>query len=130
MFKCQVEIRFNDIDIYGHVNNAVYLSYMEQARVKFFNHYFPHHSWNKTGIIVANIQVNYLKPIFFSPLIDVEIGIEKIGGKSFTMGYHLLQDNEVKANALSTLVCIDYQKNQTIDVPVNWRELFVNFIKQ
>lgn len=82
----KIEIRFNDVDLYGHVNNAVYLSYLEQARISFFNQLIgKDHNWLEEGIIVANVNINYLKPILFDNYIIGEVWLDEIGSKSFKL---------------------------------------------
>ncbi|MDG1262127.1 MAG: acyl-CoA thioesterase, partial [Flavobacteriales bacterium] len=62
-----VEVRFGDIDVMGHVNNAVYLSYFEQARMAFFKELIGGEwDWNEAGILLARNEVDYIQPILLS----------------------------------------------------------------
>jgi len=66
-----INIRFSDFDSLGHVNNAVYLTYLEEARVKYFETVIEHHKeidWWENGIILANISIDFRKPILSSIL--------------------------------------------------------------
>ena len=60
----QIQIRFADIDVMGHVNNAVYLSYFEMARVHYFKQILGEEwDWNSDGILLARNEIDYLSPI-------------------------------------------------------------------
>lgn len=120
-----IEIRFNDLDIYGHVNNAIYLSYLEQARINYFNQIIGvDHDWKTEGIIVANININYLKPIVWGSFISADVWVKETGNKSFVLAYKLYQNEIEVSNATTTLVCINYHLEKTINIPEKWIKLF------
>lgn len=114
----------------GHVNNAVYFSYFEQARMHFFSETIGRWDWNTTGIILARNEINYQKPLFLYDQGFVEIWIEKIGGKSFDVCYRVYRKKddveEPIANGKSILVCFNYKTGETYPVPDSWRKLMVN----
>ena len=63
----KVNIRFSDLDLFGHVNNAVYLTYYEEARVSYFDEVVGYdYDWSKEGVILARIEVDFLIPILFT----------------------------------------------------------------
>ncbi len=120
-----IEIRFSDIDKFGHVNNAKYLTYLEQARISYFDNVISKdNSWEKTGIILANAEIEFIKPIFFKDKIEIEIAITSLGNKSFEMSYRIFKkvkdSNLLIAKAKTILVCYSYDLNQTISIPENW----------
>lgn len=124
----QLEIRFADIDVVGHVNNAVYLSYFEQGRIAFFKQEVGDEwDWNKHGIIVARNEIDYLLPITLSDEVYITAALGTIGNKSFQMNMRIFKKVDGKevdcARGLVTLVCYDYEQKQTIPVPDSWREL-------
>jgi acyl-CoA thioester hydrolase len=122
----KIEIRFNDVDIYGHVNNAVYLSYLEQARISFFNQLIgKDHNWLEEGIIVANVNINYLKPILFDNYITGEVWLDEIGSKSFKLGYKLYQNDIEVSNATTTMVCMNFVERKSIYFPEKWKQKLV-----
>lgn len=122
-----LEIRFSDIDALGHVNNAVYLSYFEQARIQFFNQ-FGGRKWNwaEDGLLLARNEVNYLKPLLLHDQAHIEIRCTHVGTKSFTLAYRLYRKaasgNELCTEGLSVLVCYNYLTKTSIAIPDLWRK--------
>ncbi len=122
----RLEVRFADIDVMGHVNNAIFLNYFEQGRIAFFRqHNQSDWDWSKYGIIVARNEVDYLKPVLLHDEVYVTAEFGKIGNKSFQMSMRVFKvesGSEVDcARGIVTLVCFDYQTNSTIPVPEEWR---------
>ena len=86
-------MRWGDMDAQGHVNNAAYLDYLQEARVAFLLSGSPvlHHLLD-SGILVVSHQLEYLKPVSFSdrPLI-IDLWLDAIGGSRFSIGYDALR---------------------------------------
>lgn len=129
--KTQISIRFADMDIMGHVNNANYLTYMESARIKYFNDVIGDKiNWSKNGFILARAVVDFISPIH---LRDEEIIIytkcSKIGNKSFDLSYTMVKSNiqGKVAGGITTLVAYDYGENKTIPIPEEWKEKIIEF---
>ena len=130
-----IEIRFSDIDKFGHVNNAKYLTFLEQARISYFNTVIgKNNEWQNTGIILAKAEIDFLIPILLDDKIEIEIAITKLGNKSFEISYKIIKNENQKlsimAIAKTILVCYSYKLNTTIAIPIEWVEkvkLFENF---
>lgn len=121
------EIRFADIDVMGHVNNAVYLSYFEQARMNYFHELLEGSwDWQKDGILLARNEVDYVKPILLHDKINIAVWCDEVGNKSFSMRYQFTNDRsgEVTTTGKSVLVSFNYIEKKTIVVPDSWRALF------
>ena len=119
----KIQVRFADCDVMGHVNNAVYLSYFEQARMHYFKFLVDKDwDWKKDGTILARNEINYRKPILLHDEPEILVGLEEIGGKSFTLNYQVLVGGEVCADGKSTLVCFDYYLGKTVEVPEKLRQ--------
>jgi acyl-CoA thioester hydrolase len=70
----------------GHVNNATYFTYAEQARIYFFHQLVGDEwNWNKQGILVARNEMDYLLPIHFNDKVDIYVYCKHIGNKSYTL---------------------------------------------
>lgn len=122
------EIRFSDIDAMGHVNNAVYLSYFEQARMAFFRQLINMKwDWNKQGILLARNEVDYKLPILLNDDVVIETRCTHMGTKSLTFNYNIFKrtgDQKILASSgASVLVCFDSSAMKTIPVPEVWRDL-------
>ncbi|MCC6599769.1 MAG: acyl-CoA thioesterase [Crocinitomicaceae bacterium] len=122
----QPEIRFADIDAMGHINNAVYFSYFEQARIHFFSHLLnTEWNWEKRGVLVAHNEIDYLQPVFLHDSIFIVIQCTHLGTKSFTLSYEVKKksrkEDELCARGSSVLVCFNHETKQTVPVPEEWK---------
>jgi acyl-CoA thioester hydrolase len=130
--KSAVYIRFSDLDALGHVNNAIYLTYMEQARVLYFDEVIrPKIDWNKAGFILANAHVDYIKPILMNDKITILARVNRFGNKSFDMEYLFMRavgdSFEPVAKGLTVLVAFDYETQESIGIPEAWKQTMLAF---
>ena len=113
IFRHTLDVRFRDCDPMGHVNNAVYLTYLEQAR---FSHWrevwginFERLPPGTPGVILARAEIDYRLPAKYGDVLEIRIGLEKVGRTSFTYVYEVVdQHGRLVANARSVLVMYDY----------------------
>ncbi len=132
--KFPIQVRFVDIDKLGHVNNAVYLSYFETARVAYFDQVVGERvDWNKTGMILAKTIIDYKTPVFQHDKLFIYSSVSKLGNKSFEISDVLIKDlngkEEIAAFATVTIVCFNYETQSTIEIPQEWRERVEAFEK-
>lgn len=114
----KIQVRFIDIDAMGHVNNAVYLSYFENARMYFFNDLLGEDwDWSRDGFILLNNEIQYLKPVFLKDEPEISVAVEKIGNKSFTLSYQLKVKDELRCIGSSVLVGYDNVIHSSILIP-------------
>ena len=131
--KTPIEIRFADIDAFGHVNNAVFLTYFEQARVSYFDKVLGwNYDWSKEGVIVARSEVDYMIPIHFRDTIIIYTHCSRMGNKSFDISYQIIKvDDNTKemlmADGVTVMVAFDYISKKSIEVPGAWKELIQKF---
>lgn len=124
----KIEVRFFDIDVMGHVNNAVYLNYFEQARMHFFRAIVGKDwDWVNAGVLLARNEIDYIEPVYLFDDLHIETHCSKIGNKSLDINYTVFvpdaNNKKIKATGKSILVCFDYTQKITIPVPQLWREL-------
>ena len=122
MFVHREAVRFRDLDPMGHVNNAVFLTYIESARTRFLQHLGAVQTLDDLAIIVARIEIDFRAPVGFGEDVDISVRASRFGGKSFDLDYELRVDGEVVAEAKSVLVAYDYGTGQPIELPDEWRE--------
>ena len=119
VFCAPIDVRFRDLDAMGHVNNAVFFTYFEQGRFAFFNDASPGGKFPGFHFILAHISCDYLRPVTIDDRLAIEMRVAKIGGKSFTFTYRIVDRTDagiVFATGESLQVCLDYQYNATVPV--------------
>ncbi len=117
-FTTPIELRFSDLDLYGHVNSVVYFSYFETARVKLFAAPFQELTEQQIFMLVARAECDYRLPILFGDPLFVTVGIARIGTTSFDLEYRLHDGTgKTYATARTAMVCFDNVRKVTIPVP-------------
>lgn len=113
----------------GHVNNAVYLTYLEQARFKHWRTlwHYAEDRFPDPGIILARIECDYRSPAKLGEVLEVRLAVSSIGRTSFQYEYEIVsaEDGRLIAQARSVQVAYDYAKGAPIEVPPLWRELLI-----
>jgi acyl-CoA thioester hydrolase len=130
-FYHPIEVRYGDLDPQGHLNNAKYLTYMEQARIAYIKRLrlWGSGSFMDIGIILADAQITFLAPVLFAQPVQVGVRVTRLGNKSLTMIYRLEDagTGAELATGTTVLVAYDYHSGQTIPVPDSWRRTITEF---
>jgi acyl-CoA thioester hydrolase len=124
-----VQVRFSDTDALGHVNNAVYLSYLESARVDYLRELLGAKKIEELGVIIARVEIDYKSPAFHHETMRVGCRVEEIGGSSIKMDYRV-EDRDtgrLVALAKSVLVAYDYALGRPVRVSDEWRQKMEDF---
>ncbi len=124
-FSIPLEVRFRDVDALGHVNNAVYFTYMEHARIAYLRRLgLFSGDPSDTGMIVAEAACAYKAPIVFGQNVVVRMRASNLKNSSFIFEYSLEDSGsgQVMATGRSVQVCYDYAAGQPIPIPTVWRE--------
>ena len=115
------EVEFRDLDGLGHVNNAVYLSYLESAKVDYFRDVVGADRLEDLGI-VADVQIAYRSPAFFGETLQIGVRVGRVGTKSLGFEFELRgRDGRLVAEASSAHVTFDYDTRTPAPVPEEWR---------
>jgi len=121
-----IQIRFNDIDIAGHTNNAIYMEYSDLAKMHYFNDVFKNTiNWKEKGFVLAHISLDYVEPIYLKEEIIVETTTQKIGEKSIEILQILRlknskDDKDIKCIINSVMVAYHYIEKQSIILSDKW----------
>ena len=130
-FNYPITVRYGDLDPQGHVNNARYLTYMEQARVAYIRHLglWSGGSFLDVGIILADAQITFKRAIHWGQNVQVGVKCTRLGNKSFDMKYRIFDgdSDEEMATASTVLVAYDYRSGKPIPIPEEWREKITAF---
>ena len=122
--QMSVQIRFSDIDMLGHVNNAVYMNYFDMAKTKYFQAVYNAREWSRLDVVVANVNVDFRSPVFFNENIIVKTKITRLGNKSFNMiqQIELADSGEIKTVSHSVMVGFDVATNSSKPLSECWKE--------
>lgn len=117
-----VEVRFRDLDMLAHVNNAVYATYFESARLAYYQ-LLTGKALAAIDIILAEITITYRAPAVFGDQLAVGVRVASIGTKSFVMEYAVYRGGteQLIASGRSVLVMYDYGVGKSIPVPASFR---------
>ncbi len=122
-FEVTLEVAFRDIDAFGHVNNAVFLSYMEYGRVKYLTHLFEGteltaESLLDIPIILVEATCTYRSPALLSEKLTIGLAVSRFGNTSFDLVYRILgQDGRLIATGKTIQVMYDYEHARPFAVP-------------
>lgn len=121
-FSFPIQMRWNDLDALGHVNNAIFITYFEVARGHFMPTACPSWNWTKDMFLLANVNVDFKKELLLTAQdAKVHIRTGKIGTKSFVLEYAItsLKENEtiLHATGSTTQIMFDMKTRTTIEIP-------------
>ena len=128
MEPAKIQVRFSDLDLMGHVNNSVYLSYFEMARVHFFAKILGlEWDWDTQGIILVRNEIDYIKPILLHDKPKVFISVEEIGNKSFTLSYKIKVEEKLVTTGKSVMVSYNSVISKSALIPKKMREALLKY---
>lgn len=129
-FSHPIEVRYADLDPQRHVNNATLFSYLEQARARYLQHLglWSGENFDQIGIIIAEASAAFKAPIEFTDQVVIELGVTRLGVKSFDIEYRVRDaaDREL-ATGRTVIVAYDYQRAASIPLPAEWRHTLAQF---
>ena len=130
MLRFPLLTRYSDYDTKGHVNNAVYLTYFEWARVQAWtSHMVPTAGLSGPDVadpplIVAEARVKYVSPANIGIPLEIEIAVKEIRTKGFAFGYRIVdaRDDRLIAEGETVQVAYDYKAGRTMEIPPAMRK--------
>jgi acyl-CoA thioester hydrolase len=121
-FSTPQEIVLRDLDSFGHVNNAVYLTFVENARIAYLREVVGAVRRDEIRNIMAAVSLEFRAEVSFEDELEIGVRTDRIGTKSFQLSYRLVRrDGEVAVDATSTQVMFDFDAGRAIEVPEEWR---------
>lgn len=126
----EVTVRFGETDALGHVNNASYFIYLEEARVRFFQELgFPMDTTN-WNFILASTKCDFVGQAYFSQSLKIITTVSHIGNKSFTLHHEIVDSktNQVIARGTATIVYFDFKEQKSTPIPESLRRHLEGFI--
>lgn len=123
-FHTDIEVRFSDFDLYGHVNSVLYFNYCETARIRILKEVWKKLADIHIHIVVAHAECDYAVPILFGEKLKIETHASGIGNTSFELEYRLSDgDRKTYAIARTTMVCFDNLRKTAVPVPEMLRKI-------
>jgi len=126
-----LQLRYGDLDAQWHINNALFLTYMEHTRFSYLLHLglFEGHNFLEFPLIVADVHIAFLAPIEHDETVRVGMRVSRIGNKSLTIEYLIenTETSEAKARAEFIMVTFDYHQKKSVPVWPEWREKIAAF---
>ncbi len=129
----EVDVRWGDMDSQVHVNNAVYFTYCETARVELLGKLgIRGKSGGRFGPALVSTSCNFRQQVVYPSKLDVGVAVEAIGRRSFTMRYGLFLHgtSELVADASSVNAWVDYEEGRSVALSDEMRAALAGFITQ
>lgn len=123
VYTLDIESRWRDMDAFNHVNNASYLGYIEEARVRWFKSLSSDWAGETSAPVMASVTVNYRRPAHWPETLRIELFAERVGGKSLTLGHRILSSSDpsvIYCDGHTVLVWIE-RSGQSVPLPASVR---------
>ncbi|MDE5987590.1 MAG: acyl-CoA thioesterase [Prevotella sp.] len=128
-YQMPAQLRFSDIDKFGHINNSVYFSLFDMCKTRYFIDVFGQHVFDNLGIVVAHVNADFLAPIFYPDEIALQTKITHLGTKSFTLLQRAIntRTKEVKCECTTVMVFFDTVHNRSIEMPESFKRKIAEY---
>lgn len=142
-FTTEVAVRYTDVDTYGHVNNAAYATYCEEARIDYIETVLGESGRSieggdagndsqsgvedSAGFVVANLTLDFERPLPRVDTVDVGVHVPRLGEKSIPFEYEIRSPVGRHATGETTVVAYDRERGQSRPIPDAWRERITEF---
>ena len=127
----EVQTRFNDFDIFGHVNNSCYMQYLDMGKLKYFEDALGHKvdSTAEIGAVIVNINVNFFSPAKFGEPLVVATECVRISRRSFTLDQRVVnpENGDVKCAASTILSTFDVHTERAVELSHEWADALTRF---
>jgi len=120
-YQSKQYVRWDDLDAFGHVNNAVYLTYAQEARC----------AWSGIlEMVVARAEVDFIAPIYDGDtFLDIELWVSAIGNSSFTMTYEIKMKGELVARVKTVQVTVDMGTKKSSPISDDQRVFLTKYLE-
>jgi acyl-CoA thioester hydrolase len=128
-FQVHIPKRWSDFDEFGMVNNAKFMTYYEEARVKLFEQFLDW-NWAEVGIVVASANLDFKMPIRHKDNPTIYMRCTKIGEKSFTLHCVMAEGETVFSMASFVMVCYHIQAQKPMPIPAHIKQKLADSLLQ
>ena len=122
-------VRAADLDVMGHVNNAVYLTYLEEARMHYYQTVMSGTPMRMGSFILAGVTINYRSPAVLGEEMDVAIRVAEMRVSALTYAFRIAEttSGRLVADGTTTLVSYDYGEGRSVEIPEPLRDAVCAF---
>lgn len=125
-----VQLRFNDIDMLGHLNNSVYIQLMDLGKANYFHQFIKGKlNHNNLAIVVANINCDFHAPAYLEEPLEVLTAVASMGDRSLRLEQRVVnsETGDVKCRAITAMVNIDPKTGHAVEISPEWRRLISDY---
>ncbi|MBM3804666.1 MAG: acyl-CoA thioesterase [Acidimicrobiia bacterium] len=128
-FSTHFEVRFRDLDALGHVNNAVYLTYFEIARLQYWKKLFGSEALARYSFVVVRAECNYRSPALAGEMLQVFARVSELKRSSFIFQYEIVEGHSgrIVADGLTVQACFDPVVQRAKPIPHDLRDSILGF---
>ena len=125
MYTEDIKVRFYETDALGHVNNTVIPAWFETGRLPVFELFTEQGNPYEISLIVANLNVDFVRPVYFGHTVTLKTYISRIGKSSFDVGSEVWQQGELCAKGTTILVNYDYKNEGSVAIAQSIRDKLI-----
>lgn len=115
--RTQLQVRFSDTDMLGHINNLSYGAYAEIGRAHFFTSLGEDAPW----FLMAKMELEFRKEAYLHDELHIVSSVESLGTTSMTLRQDVMRNDEIVVSTRAVLVCIDRKSRQKMNIPAHWQ---------
>lgn len=128
MLELEITPRFCELDGLGHINNAVFLEWFEEARIPLFKIFTPDLCVEKWRLIIARNEIDYLSPVNIGDKVTIKTSLVKIGISSMTIKHECFANGTKAAEAQTVMIHYNYAENKSVPIPSEEREKLNSYL--
>ncbi|SIS43474.1 acyl-CoA thioesterase [Neptunomonas antarctica] len=124
IFSCEIPVRWGDMDAYGHVNNAMYMRYMEEARVQLLAKMGATMNGNGIDPVIINTGCTFMRPVVYPDTLRIDCFVSEPGRSSFMTRYEIYSASDTLnpvSNGYSKVVWMDHHTGKSVALPAEIR---------
>ena len=118
--RVPLQLRFNDIDMLGHLNNSVYVSFMDLGKAAYFKTVMPTDiDWKHINVVVANINCDFFAPSYFNERLEVLTAVVGVSERSFKMEQRIINSDTGEVKCISHTIMVGFDVATASSAPIS-----------
>lgn len=125
-----IQMRFNDIDMLGHLNNSMYFAYFDTGKSEYFGAVCGVKNYHdRLNVVIANVNCDFIAPVYYKENIVVKTQITQIHNKSFNLLQAIVNQDtgEIKAMCRTVMVGFSPDKGTSVPLSEEWKNAVINY---